>query len=138
MKKGLIKYRKGYKYQLASDYALAVPITPNSDINTRYIDLTKEGWLVISQGYAWDGASGPTIDTPSCIRGSLVHDALYQLMRQGLLDRGWRIRADEVLYTLCREDGMSWPRAKIWERAVNWFARKSSTKKGSRKIIHAP
>ena len=42
------------------------------------------------------------------MRGSLVHDALYQLMRLSALDyKVHRRRADEILKEICLEDGMS-------------------------------
>jgi len=46
------------------------------------------------------------------MRGSLVHDALYQLMREDLLDNDTtREPADRLLQSMCREDGMSAIRA---------------------------
>ena len=55
------------------------------------------------------------------MRGALVHDALYQLMRLKQLDyEQYRDRADEVLRDLCKEDGMSscGHGASIWSEAV--------------------
>jgi len=83
MEKGKIFYRKGYKYQLHVDYQILIPIHGFS-INTLYLELTQAGLLTICQGYAWDGASGPTIDTKSSMRAALVHDALDQLLREGM------------------------------------------------------
>jgi len=77
--------------------------------------------LTIHEGYAWDGASGPTIDTKSFMRGSLVHDALYQLISTKKLGKEHRRDADKVLYRICREDGMSWFRAKYVYYAVRKF-----------------
>ncbi|MDH3345874.1 MAG: hypothetical protein OEL75_01675, partial [Kiritimatiellaceae bacterium] len=37
---------------------------------------------------------------------SLVHDALYQLMREGFLPESCREDADQELHRICREDGM--------------------------------
>ena len=46
------------------------------------------------------------------MRGSLVHDALYQLMRESFLDfKKDRDAADRLLKKMCREDGMSAIRA---------------------------
>ncbi len=46
------------------------------------------------------------------MRGSLVHDALYQLMREGELDyETYREPADRLLQSMCKEDGMSSIRA---------------------------
>ena len=77
-----IFYSKGYKYQLKREYSLLTRICPDDDIQTLFVTLSKNGFLRIKTGYAWDGASGPAIDTRNFMRGSLVHDALYQLMRE--------------------------------------------------------
>jgi hypothetical protein len=109
----VIKYRGGYKYQLAESYSVMTAIRDldAAKIDHGFISLTPSGVLTIKKGYAWDGPSGPTIDTKNFMRGSLIHDALYQLMRERLLDVGWRETADNELRRICREDGMSWVRA---------------------------
>lgn len=43
------------------------------------------------------GASGPTLDTPATMRGSLAHDVVYQAIRAGLLDPKWKPVADAML-----------------------------------------
>lgn len=103
------RYRnlKHYKYQLVSDYVIAIDIKPRDNVRTQFIDLDTQGALTIKNGYAWDGPSGLGIDTRSFMRASLVHDALYQLMRAEYLD--YRIQqraADDFLRALCVEDGM--------------------------------
>ncbi len=109
-----ISYKKGYKYQLVEEYFADIPIKPCADIysGSDYIILTCEGKITIKKGYAWDGPSGPTIDTRNFMRGSLVHDALYQLMREDKLDHNiYREAADRLLQKICKEDGMSSVRA---------------------------
>ncbi len=65
-----------YKYQLTNNYTITIPITPDADIPTDFVTLTKEGVLDIPEHYARDGPSGFfTIHTKSFMRGSLVHDA---------------------------------------------------------------
>ena len=122
-----MRYRKleGYKYDLVSK----VPFKTNIKgclIIARYISLHDNGWLWVWQHYAWDGPSGPTIDTKNFMRGSLAHDALYQLMREGLLDRKYRKYADQLLRKICLEDGMSKFRAWYVYHAVRLFAKQSS------------
>ena len=114
-----IKYKSGYKYQLVEDYSIACSI-PGTYKISRYV-LLENGVLTVYSGYAWDGASGPTIDTENSMRASLVHDALYQLMREGNLAKSYRIVADEMLHSLLLEDGMSWIRAWYWYRGVRMF-----------------
>ena len=117
----IIKYRDGYKYQLAEEYVDKVGIFPSADIRHEYITLTARGEIVIRKGYAWDGPSGPTFDTKSFMRGSLVHDALYQLIGCGLLPLSDRAQADEELRRICLEDGMSQARAWLVYQAVRMF-----------------
>ena len=118
-----ITYNDGYKYQLKEEYSQVIGIKPVADIVTDYVQLDRQGTITIKNGYAWDGPSGPTFDTPSFMRGSLVHDALYQLMRGSFLDHKiHRDAADCILRDICLEDGM-W-RARAWwvYQAVRRFA----------------
>lgn len=102
-----IAYKGGYKYQLKEDYVTETRIAPPTPIQTEYIALTSQGRISIKRGYAWDGPSGPTIDTLNFMRGSIVHDALYQLIREGHLEEGkYREPADRLLQEMCIEDGM--------------------------------
>jgi len=119
MAKPYIKYRSGYKYQLVEECQVKVSVIPESDIKADFLDLDTDGMLTIKKGYAWDGASGPAPDIRSIMRGSLVHDALYQLMRREFIGKEkWRDEADEELRRICCEDGM--PRIMAWlvHRAV--------------------
>ena len=137
MKGDKIKYRKGYKYQLAETYSVYVGIVLPLRIETDWLIL-EDGWLTIKAGYAWNGASGPTFDTKDSIRGSAVHDALYQLMRLGLLDISWRSKADDLLHDICVEDDMIHMRAELWEEAVSHFAASSAEAGAEPEILEAP
>jgi len=75
------------------------------------LTITKTGKLTIKSGYAWDGPSGPSFDTKNFMRGSLIHDALYQLMREQNIPQNMRKQADEILRKICLDDGMSKIRA---------------------------
>ena len=134
MKGDKIYYREGYKYQLTKSYAVGIEIFVQEDIITHFIHLYKKGTLLIRSGYAWDGPSGPTIDTSSSMRGSLIHDALYQLMRLGLISENNREYADSLLKKVCVEDGMNKVRAKLWQTMVNLFA-SGCAKSGTDRII---
>jgi len=113
---------KAYKYQVMKEYSIQIDIKPGKDLSFKYMSLTSGGLLTIKEGYAWDGPSGPTVDTPDFMRGSLVHDVLYQLMRMNALDyKIYRKRADEILRELCLKDGMSTFRAWYVYQAVQWF-----------------
>jgi hypothetical protein len=102
-----IHYRGGYKYQLVEDYAHQLGFHTGKSYQSDFFRLDG-AFLLVYHGYAWDGPSGPTIDTDSFMRGSLVHDVLYQLMREGILDmEEFRPFADAELITICQEDGMN-------------------------------
>ncbi len=108
-KKELIyKQRYRYKYTLIEDYQHKTQIQIIEPVEIhRVITLEANGLLTIKKGYAWDGPSGPTIDTKSFMRGSLVHDALYQLMRERKIEsEKYRKYADELLRKICLDDGM--------------------------------
>lgn len=105
------KKRRKYKYNLHEDYQFKAEIEVKDASDLIFIKITKEGQLTIRKGYAWDGPSGPTFDTKNFMRGSLVHDALYQLIREQKIDMEQRKRADEILREICLQDGMSKIRA---------------------------
>jgi hypothetical protein len=109
----MIKFKCGYKYQLSENYELGTRINiPNIILENNFISMSESGLLFIKKGYAWDGPSGPTLDTENFMRGSLVHDALYQLMREGYLDpKVYKKQADALLVSICEEDGMTKLRA---------------------------
>jgi len=112
-------YKKGYKYKTTEEFRRPVLDAPNTSVEpwVRIYD----GTLTIAAGYAWDGASGPAIDTKNIMTPSLVHDALYQLMREGRLPLSYRKQADGILYDMCRNRGMSWLRANWIYLAVRVF-----------------
>lgn len=139
MKAKQIEYRTGYKYQLAKTYAIQTPVQPPAKIETDFITLEPTGILTIAAGYAWDGASGPTWDTPAAMRPSLIHDALYQLMREGLLPFDqWRLVADKLFRTLCKEDGMWSPRAAIWFAGVRLGGGWHPDDRNTNPVLRAP
>jgi hypothetical protein len=134
-----ISYKDGYKYQLKESSETIINIRPDNDITTDYIDLSSEGKLVIKKGYAWDGPSGPTFDTLNFMRGSLVHDALYQLMREEYLDKNkFREPADRLLQKMCKEDGMSSLRAWWVYLGVHIGGDPSAEPANKKPIIKAP
>ncbi len=123
-----MKYRllKGYKYELLRFVKVATGLPHAFKIDTQYIVL-HDGVLLVRKHYAWDGASGIfTIDTKTFMRGSLVHDALYQMIRERKLGRTWRIDADKLLKKICLQDGMNRFRAWYVYKAVRMFGKKSS------------
>lgn len=80
----------------------------------------SDGILTVRRGFAWDGLWPlPRLDCG--IRASLVHDALYHLMRAGALSWERRRWADEVFRDICLEDGMPEWLAAVCYRVVRLF-----------------
>ena len=103
----MIRYKQGMKYQLETDYTHRTPFRPQEDLCIDYVTLFTDGRLCVCKGYTWDGPSGPTIDTKSFMRGSLVHDCLYELIYHELLDYKDKKYADKILVDICEQDGMN-------------------------------
>lgn len=119
-------------------YSVYIDIKPDQDISTYYINLTREGKLTIKKGYSWDGPSGPTIDTLNFMRGSLVHDAIYQLIRQGYLGEEHREPADKLLQKMCMEDKMSKLRARLVYLGVRVCGGPAADPENKKQVIRAP
>lgn len=135
-----ITYKEGYKYQLVNTYyhqlSFDAPIIQNIH---SFLSIEEGNILVINYGYAWDGPSGPTIDTKNFMRGSLVHDALYQLIREDLLPFPiYKDKADRELQRICKEDGMSSIRAWYVYQAVKNFGKNAASHSGISPTLTAP
>ena len=111
----MLKYKSGYAYYTTE--ALEVPVDfacpdfPLAVVSDTWL-WCRQGRLVIRARYAWDGASFVLfrwVGTPGAwLLPSLVHDALYQALREGKL---WRQYRDEIDRLFCRQlqaRGVSW------------------------------
>ncbi len=132
-----IKYRKltHYKYQLMERYVHETGWSLDAAVAApgRWVTMSRRGRLTLKKGYAWDGPSG-------FMRGSLVHDACYQLLREKLLPQRKRKDADVLLWLICLDDGMSRTRADYVYHAVRVFGGGSARppRKKKSEIIQAP
>lgn len=120
-----LKYRglRNWKYQVMERLDVETGIE-GTEFSNGFLALDTSGLLSIMKGYCWDGPSGPTWDSRSAMRPSLVHDALYQLMRMGKLDPDHKQHADDLFHKMLREDGMGRFRAWYYWKAVRWFGPK--------------
>lgn len=132
-----IAYREGYHYQLWQLYSVDTGIKPEQMVDTQFISLDTTGRITISAGYAWDGPTW-AVDTLNFMRGSLVHDALYQLMRAGLLSAKHRKAADSLLRKHCIEDGMSAIRAWWVYAGVRLGGDAAAHASSERRVVVAP
>lgn len=134
----VIHYIRGMKYQLVKDYSCQTPII-GVHIDDPFFRLDIGGLLYIRKGYAWDGASGPTWDSKSSMRASLVHDVFCSCMRGGRLDFDrWQDTVNLLFRQHCLEDGM-WPvRADIWFAAVEFADAGNPDQGPDREVLTAP
>lgn len=133
-----IKYTTGFKYQLSRDFAIQTPVICEL-IEDDFFGLSEDGLLQIRKGYAWDGASGPTFDTKSSMRASMVHDVFCVAMRDRRLSYDkWQDTVNAFFRQMCIEDGMWVWRANLWHAAVE-FADAGNPRQGpDREILTAP
>ena len=87
-----------------------------------YIAFEPGGTLVMKKGYRWDGpTTSPLPYSSKIIHASMVHDAIYDLMRRGDIPRDYkpytdegymhRLIADCLLYMISKDEGYWRPRA---------------------------
>ena len=138
-----ISYCKGKNERGKNVYTLSqnnVCVQTNLDsqlIGNEFISLNNEGLLTIREGYSWNGMT----KCPDCKKTmfpSLVHDALYQMMRidfskdsneNGIGDRcKFRKEADKLLLCLCRQNGVNPFIARIVYYSVHKFGKSRSKK----------
>lgn len=107
-----LTYRKlrGYKYDVWERFEIQTDIKTFM-FQTPWYELMPSGTLIIPKRYAWDGMTDPGFDTPNTMIASLVHDVLYQAMREGQLDRSKREAVDQELRRISLDNGMSGVRA---------------------------
>jgi hypothetical protein len=112
------KYRVRVKEEYQTGIKLSVPAYLGP------LTMRPDGTVILGVGYAWNGASGPAINTDTNYTASAFHDALYQMIREGLLKMSDRKRADEILRELCLRAGMNKFRAWYFYHTVRRFGAK--------------
>ena len=128
-----ITYCNNWKYKLAaphthclsislSDFLADIPEAERQLLERQSLMKVTGESICFNRGYAWDGPSGPTIDTPDAMLASLVHDGLYQALRDGRLDQEARKAADVEFLRILKKDGMFWLRRWSWYLGVRLFA----------------
>lgn len=115
-----------YKFKVEENFSIELPIKI-ADFEQPYAT-SKNGILEIKKGYAWDGASGPVINTRDTLVASLVHDVLYQAMRLNLIKPNSANRkiADKNFFEILKMHGVNSIRRKVWYFAVRLFGKKST------------
>ncbi len=126
------KVPKHWKYILTKDthIRLSTQFT-KIVVHTEFIELNGlDGKsLMLKKGYAWDGPSGPTFDTPDAMEGSAVHDALWQLIMDELVDKRHKRATDRELRLICLRNGMWKWRAWLWYKTLGFVTIESRKRK---------
>jgi len=131
--KAQVKYKHGFRFYLAEDFSLKIDDLPDENVLPLYKIAMSKGMLTISKGYMWDrGFRGKEF-----IRGTLVHEALYQLIRLGYLPYEWRKKSNEIYYSLLVDDGAPKLFAWLLKKCADLFGNVASNGK-SRKVLFAP
>ena len=117
-----------YKFKVEENFSIELPFKI-PDFEHPYAS-SKDGILSVKKGYAWDGASGPIINTRDTLVASLVHDVLYQAMRLNLIKSSKENRkiADKNFFEILKMNGVNSIRRKVWYFAVRLFGKKSTIK----------
>ena len=126
-----------WKYRLLQPALIAIETKLETEtvISHAYFTITPYGvWL--NAGYAWDGASGPVIQTESTKVPSAVHDALCQSIDLSLLPESYRKTADRIYYTLCQRYNMHPIRA--WYQYTALITAGPLWRKINKKFKHSP
>lgn len=117
-----------YKFKVEENFSIELPFKI-PDFEHEYAS-SKDSILSVKKGYAWDGASGPIINTRDTLVASLVHDVLYQAMRLNLIKSSKENRkiADKNFFEILKMNGVNSIRRKVWYFAVRLFGKKSTIK----------
>jgi hypothetical protein len=142
-----VKYRKRKSYE----FELLTEETFHTDVRgygttTEFIHLSDEGLLTISKHYSWDGSSVPLKrmikpvwnSDKYCGIASLIHDALYQLIRDGNIPKSCKTIADLTYRNMCILGGMGKLQAAWRYKALRWFGWSALHKKKVNQIIEVP
>lgn len=118
--KHTIAHHRIYKYRIDESKSFSTLVVGQyAAVKGDWVVLREDGMLSFKKGYAYDGPSGPTKDTPDSMAPSLVHDGLYQLMGDSLISvRKNRLLADKTFRNMLKENKMSWFKRQVWYLAV--------------------
>lgn len=130
-------YEKGKKYQLTRDMVLKTEVK-GYHVKTDYAELFEDGTLHIFRKWAWDGASGPTINDKTTMRGTGGHDVFYKFLRHELLPPETKPLIDLTLQKYLKKDGSRAERAWLWFAGLTIWGDKAADPNNKNKEYVAP
>lgn len=124
---------ESHKYKTLDEECFYIPEFAGMSITLPFVRLV-DGKIYFNAYYTYDGPSGPTKDDDTNKIPALVHDGLYQMMREGVLDRKYRKLADQVMRRMCLEHGMKPFRAWYYYVGLRLFGKKHTYPKKNSKL----
>ena len=131
-----MKYQKVQGFRVAVTWEYQTQIAVDRIIRTEWVDLVK-GLLIMKQGFCFE-PSGPTIKTKSVMQGCCVHDAIYYLIRNGLLEPHWKEPGDDLMKEIHLQDEVNAFRAGYFHWSVINFGDTSIDPRNRKKVLTAP
>jgi hypothetical protein len=129
------RYTEGYKYLTEEEmwFYTGIPV----DMQCKRVRHYANGWMQVYDGFGTDGPSGPTFDDSHNMRGAIMHDAGYYLLRHGL-DPKYKSVFDKKFRAMLIEDGCSIMRADLYYKGVKVFAAYAADPKHKKEVYVAP
>ncbi len=110
----------GYKYRLLEQFQWYSEFLKDESFEAPFFQCDK-GHCTAFKGYAWDGVSGPAVDTKKTKIPGLKHDISYQAIRLGLIDKKYKSDIDKQFHDDLERGKVSRFIADIYYRGVRWF-----------------
>ena len=109
------KTTNGWKYTLSRVIVVQTDIIPIREYHEQFFNILIDGTLFIRLDYSWNGANCCP-DHDSIMFGSCVHDACCQLFHKGIISKAGRIKADDLLYEIVRDEMLARAKESVWKR----------------------
>lgn len=132
-----IYYRTGFNNQLSDKFIISHDLLPKESVSTKWLSLHNQ-ILTIEEGYGWDGDTGLIEQNKCTVLASCVHDALYDLLRRGLIHYSYRLQADQLYLELAILGGLPRLRAMVRYYAIRWFGEPHSLSSAIKPPLSAP
>ncbi len=144
----MIRFRKSYKYQLASDYkfhfyAPADCLNFNEADQAFYsvycdestcVDILPKVNITIKRGYCWDGCTWIK-DTEHNMEAGLMHDLLYQAIRERIFAHELYKIADSDFQRNCIKRGTHFLAAAFYYKVLCLLKGKYARPKNIKKVL---
>jgi len=114
------------RYQLLQGAVVQTGIELDAYAYRADCSLSPAGVLVLHKAFTWDGPSRPAVQTRDFLRASAYHDAMYRLMRAGVLSLDARPAADSLYMHTAVCDGAPRWRAALQFLALRLFGRSAA------------